>query len=79
VERWIEEFDPPHKQVDFNDICLAVFEYGKNLEREIAACEKFKWNNENANDGGCECTPPCAAYYKHEAVKDIIALLHSRL
>lgn len=78
-ERWIEEFDPPHKQVDFNDICVAIFEYGKNLEKEIAACEKFNWKNGNANDEGCECAPPCATYYKHEAVMDIIALLHAGL
>jgi ParB/RepB/Spo0J family partition protein len=77
AERWIEEFDPPHKQVDFNSVCVAIFEYGKNLEREIAACEKFNWKN--ANDEGCECLRPCAAYYKHEAVKDIIALLHAGL
>jgi ParB/RepB/Spo0J family partition protein len=79
VERWIEEFDPPHKQVDFNSVCVAIFEYGKNLEKEIAACEKFKRGNENANDGGCECIQPCAAYYKHEAATDIIALLHAGL
>jgi hypothetical protein len=61
------------------DAIAAIFEYGKKLEKEIVACEKFNWNNENANDEGCECTPPCGVYYKHEAVVDIIVSLHSRL
>jgi hypothetical protein len=60
-------------------MCVAIFDYGKKLETEIAACEKFNWNNNNENDEGCECSGHCGIYYKHEAVEDIIALLHSRL
>jgi ParB/RepB/Spo0J family partition protein len=70
AERWIEEFDPPHKQVDFNDICVAIFDYGKKLDGAIVNCEKHD----------CDlCAALCEAFYRREAVKDIIALLHSRL
>jgi ParB/RepB/Spo0J family partition protein len=58
---WKDDFDPPHKQVDFNDMCLAIMEYGK--EQEAAA---------GAGEGPVH-------YYKAEAAKDIIALLHMRI
>jgi hypothetical protein len=58
---WKNDFDPPHKQVDFNDMCLAIMEYAKEQEAEASAGEGPKY------------------YYKAEAAKDIIALLHTRL
>jgi ParB family chromosome partitioning protein len=58
---WKDDFDPPHKQVDFNTMCLAIMEYGKEQEAEASAGEGPKY------------------FYKAEAAKDIIALLHSRL
>jgi ParB/RepB/Spo0J family partition protein len=76
---WADDFNPPHKQVDFNDVCLAIINYGKKFEVQIAACEKYNWQNDNAKDEGCECADLCGVYYKHEAAMDIIALLHTEL
>jgi ParB/RepB/Spo0J family partition protein len=73
---WKDDFDPPHKQVDFNSMCLTIMEYGKNLEKELVSCKKYNWQSET--DEGC-CAERCGNWYKHEAVKDIIALLHTRL
>jgi ParB family chromosome partitioning protein len=58
---WKEDFDPPHKQVDFNTMCLAIMEYAKEQEAEASVGEGPEY------------------YYKAEAAKDIIALLHTRL
>jgi hypothetical protein len=71
---WIEEFNPPHKQVDFNDICLFVIRYAE--EQEIEKCPV------GLDNGGCELCQGshfCEAYYNVEAAKDIIALLHTEL
>jgi ParB family chromosome partitioning protein len=76
---WLDDFDPPHKQVDFNEICLAVMDYGRKIETQIAVCKKFNWKNKNEDDHGCECAEPCGIYFMHEAVLDIIALLHAGL
>jgi ParB family chromosome partitioning protein len=67
---WKDDFDPPHKQVDFNTMCLTIMEYGKILDSAIVNCEKHD----------CDlCATLCEAFYRREAVKDIIALLHTRL
>jgi ParB family chromosome partitioning protein len=58
---WKDDFDPPHKQVDFNAVCLAVMEYADEQEAEAILGK------------GPE------HFYKAEAAKDIIALLHTRL
>jgi ParB/RepB/Spo0J family partition protein len=58
---WKDEFDPPHKQVDFNTICLAIMEYAEKQEAEASVGEGPMY------------------YYKAEAAKDIIALLHAGL
>jgi ParB/RepB/Spo0J family partition protein len=76
---WADDFNPPHKQVDFNDVCLAIINYGKKFEVQIAACKKYNWQNGNAKDEGCECADLCGVYFKHEAAMDIIALLHAEL
>jgi hypothetical protein len=73
---WLDDFDPPHKQVDFNEICLAVMNYGKKLERGFAGCKKFDRKSEV--NAGC-CAERCGNWYKREAVEDIIALLHAGL
>jgi ParB/RepB/Spo0J family partition protein len=76
---WLDDFDPPHKQVDFNNMCVSIMRYGKELEIEITNCKKFDWQNNNGNDEACVCDERCGNWYKHEAVKDIIALLHKGL
>jgi ParB/RepB/Spo0J family partition protein len=69
-----EDFDPPHKTVDFNDVCLAIAGYAKARQKETTACLDQKGYEDCINDcGGCE------SYYKMEAARDIIALLHARL
>jgi hypothetical protein len=57
-------------------MCLAIMEYGKSLENELVGCKKFNWQSET--DEGC-CAERCGNWYKHEATKDIIALLHTML
>jgi hypothetical protein len=71
---WIEEFNPPHKQVDFNDICLFIIRYAG--EQKIEKCPVYLDNGECKL---CEGNHFCEAYYKVEAAKDIIALLHTEL
>jgi ParB/RepB/Spo0J family partition protein len=73
---WKEDFDPPHKQVDFNTMCLAIMEYGRGFERELIRCEKYDFQDDN--DEGC-CAERCGIWYMHETVMNIIALLHTRL
>jgi ParB/RepB/Spo0J family partition protein len=71
---WIEEFDPPHKQVDFNDVCLAIIRYAKGQEMKVCTAH---FNGGDCE--GCKDVNYCGAYYKVEAAKDIIALLHTEL
>jgi ParB/RepB/Spo0J family partition protein len=74
LERWVDEFDPPHKQVDFNDICLAIIRYAE--KQEINKCPVCL---DNGDCEKCSTNHFCEAYYKVEAARDIIALLHSGL
>jgi ParB/RepB/Spo0J family partition protein len=71
---WIEEFDPPHKQVDFNDVCLAIIRYAEGQEMKVCTAH---FNNGDCE--GCKDVNYCGPYYKVEAAKDIIALLHTEL
>jgi ParB/RepB/Spo0J family partition protein len=77
--RDLDDFEAPHKQVDFNEICLVIMGYGKDLETQIAACKKFDWENTGGADEGCTCAEKCGIWYEHEATLDIIALLHTGL
>jgi hypothetical protein len=69
---WKDDFDPPHKQVDFNAMCLAILEY---RDRKFDECPP----NADFGNKDCGCQDYCEAYYKREAAEDIIALLHTRL
>ncbi|MDR2097676.1 MAG: ParB/RepB/Spo0J family partition protein [Spirochaetaceae bacterium] len=71
-ERRVEEFNPPHKQVDFNTMCVAIMKYA---DRKFKECP----TDANFNSRECGCEEFCEAYYKQEAAKDIIALLHTEL
>ena len=68
---WIDDFEPPpHKKVDFNNVCLLIVKYAKKNEPVIKACKVTT----------CDvCTNRCPYFYKQEAMQDIIALLHSEL
>jgi ParB/RepB/Spo0J family partition protein len=67
---WLDDFDPPHKQVDFNNVCLLIMKYGKRFDDTIIACEKHD----------CDlCRDKCIEYSVREAIRDILALLHSEL
>jgi ParB/RepB/Spo0J family partition protein len=67
---WVDDFDPPHKQVDFNEICLAIMGYARESEKVVKACTL----------GECEtCAERCLYFYKLETVQDIMALLHMGL
>jgi ParB/RepB/Spo0J family partition protein len=70
AEMWVEEFDPPHRQVDFNDVCIAIMKYAKESEVVVKDCKV-------TTCGACDNR--CIYFYRLEAAKDIIALLHSRL
>jgi hypothetical protein len=65
---WLDDFDPPHKQVDFNSICVSIMRYAKENEAVLHNCKVTT----------CEaCNNRCLYFYKHEAALDIIALLHT--
>jgi ParB/RepB/Spo0J family partition protein len=67
---WKDEFDPPHRSIDFNNVCLVIFEYAEKNEAVVRACKVTT----------CEaCKDRCAFFYNLEAAKDIIALLHAGL
>jgi ParB/RepB/Spo0J family partition protein len=67
---WKDDFDPPHKQVDFNTLCLTIVEYAKESEAVVKDCMVTD----------CKaCDNRCVYFYRLETVKDIIALLHTRL
>jgi ParB/RepB/Spo0J family partition protein len=66
----LDEFDPPHKKVDFNAICVSIIRYAKSNEAVVNACKVTK----------CDaCDNRCVYHYKLESAKDILALLHSEL
>jgi ParB family chromosome partitioning protein len=69
---WKDDFDPLHKQVDFNAMCLAILEY---RDRKFDECPP----NADFGNKDCGCQDYCEAHYKREAAEDIIALLHTRL
>jgi ParB/RepB/Spo0J family partition protein len=71
-KEWIEEFNPPHKQVDFNSVCLAIMKYA---DRKFDECP----SDAHFNSRECGCEDFCEAHYKREAARDIIALLHTEL
>jgi ParB/RepB/Spo0J family partition protein len=72
---WIEDFEPPeHKEVDFNSVCVAVFNYAKDQ-----CVEKCPVYLDNKSCAECEVTHFCGAYYKQEAARDVIALLEVAL
>jgi hypothetical protein len=65
-----DDFDPPHKQVDFNTVCISIMEYAKKNAAVLDDC----------NITTCDvCGARCAYFYKREAALDIIALLHAGL
>ena len=63
--KWVEDYvPPPHKQVDFNDVCLIIMDYVnevKNTQTEPDTCEECKRINTIT------------------AAENIIALLHQKL
>jgi ParB/RepB/Spo0J family partition protein len=69
---WKDDFDPPHKQVDFNTMCLEIMEYKDRKFDECSPSADFR-------NKDCGCQDFCEAHYKREAAEDIIALLHTRL
>jgi ParB/RepB/Spo0J family partition protein len=71
---WLDEFEPPpHKQVDFNTVCISILNYAKESEAIVKNCEF----DETAD---CDtCAQRCIDYYKLEVSRDIIALLHASL
>jgi ParB/RepB/Spo0J family partition protein len=73
-EKWLEGFNPPHKQVDFNDVCMVVVKYAESLE--IKKCSIYL---DNEGCGLCQGSHFCEEYYKAEASGDIIALFHTEL
>ena len=73
----LDTFDPPHKQVDFNSVCLAIVNYGKKLDDLIFECER---NGKKLNDCGvCPDAGTCKTFLMRETVLDILALLHAEL
>jgi len=70
---WADNYDPPeHKQVDFNSVCISIFEYAKKIKSYKQPC-KGSWESCGS------CTSGCSAYYQLSAVNDIIAILHNEL
>jgi len=70
---WSDDYEPPpHKQVDFNTVCLLIFDYAKDIKNKKQPC-KGSW------DSCGSCTSPCTAYQKLQAANDIIAILHNGL
>jgi ParB/RepB/Spo0J family partition protein len=65
------DFDPPHKQVDFNTICLLIMGYKKEIDKGKQCRPLDSW-------AGCAaCENQCAEYHKIQAIEKIIALLHA--
>lgn len=72
VSAWVDTYEPPpHKQVDFNTVCLVIMEYIKDYSDTIDKCEK-----ENKDCGDCG---ECDALSRLDTVHDILALLHKKL
>ena len=62
---WVDDYEPPpHKQIDFNSVCLTIMNYAnevKNTETKVDTCEECKRINALA------------------VIEHIIALLHAEL
>jgi hypothetical protein len=63
----LDDFDPPHKQVDFNEVCILIMGYLKKRGRTDS--------DQNCGSSQNRCTH----YDRFQTVNDIIALLHAEL
>jgi ParB/RepB/Spo0J family partition protein len=71
--KWVDEYEPPpHKQVDFNTVCLLVYDYIKEIKSWKQPCNK-SW------EACTSCTAPCQVCFQLSAANEIIARLHAGL
>jgi ParB/RepB/Spo0J family partition protein len=73
--KWIDDYEPPpHRQVDFNTICVAIMNYAEKYNNIITNCEKARKECDTCADCG-----ECDAFSRVDAVHDILAILHKEL